>query len=83
MCLQKGLYKVQSCNLLNFWVKGAQIRINNQSDQITNPNNEEIIKNQIVYAQNNKHKWHNSEHFTYWCRYGTPINYRKKKSVST
>lgn len=74
---------MQSCSLLNFWAKGSSLKINNQSDQTNTPNSEEIIRSQIMYAQNNKHKWHNSEHFTYWCRYGTPIKDHKTKLVST
>jgi len=80
--LHRNNYKVQSCNLLNFWPKGTMIKINNQSDQMNTPNSEEVIRSQVSYAQNNRHKWHNSEHFTYWCRYGTPLKDNRAKLIN-
>lgn len=64
---------------MEFWSKDTKIRINNQNDKKSVPHSEEVIRDQIAYAQANKTKWHNTEHFTYWCRYGPPhINYRSK-----
>lgn len=72
--------KVVSCNLLDFWTEDTKLRINNHSDRENAPHNEEIVRDQIAYAQNNKQKWHNSHHFSYWCRYGPPqVNYRLKQ----
>lgn len=83
VCLDKNYYKVQSCNLLNFWAKDTTLKINNQADQLNIPNSEEVIRKQVLYAQDNKHKWHNSEHFTYWCRYRKPLQENKSKLVSS
>lgn len=72
--------RVVDCKLLDFWPDGTKLRINNHSDRDNTPHNEEIIRDQIAYAQNNKQKWHNSHHFSYWCRYGPPqVNYRIKQ----
>lgn len=72
--------KVVSCELLEFWKNGTKLRINNHSDKETVPHNEEIIRDQLAYAKTNKQKWHNSHHFSYWCRYGPPqVNYRLKQ----
>lgn len=65
--------------LLEFWTTDTKIRINNQHDKNNVPHKDEIIRDQVAYAQSNKTKWHNTEHFTYWCRYGPAhINYRLK-----
>lgn len=74
--------RVYSCKLLEFWPQGTKLRINNYADKEkeTPPHKEEIIRDQIAYAENNKQQWHNTRHFTYWCRYGSPqVNYRIKQ----
>ncbi|XP_031346047.1 uncharacterized protein LOC116172911 [Photinus pyralis] len=70
--LHKQNYKFHKCDLLSFWEPGSSLKINNQSDQLHAPNSEEVIRNQVAYAERHKQKWENSEHFTYWCRYGEP-----------
>lgn len=75
----KSNFKVATIPLLEFWETNTRIRINNQQDKSNVPHKDEIIRDQIAYALANKSKWHNTEHFTYWCRYGPAhINYRSK-----
>ncbi|XP_018330683.1 uncharacterized protein LOC108740736 [Agrilus planipennis] len=74
----KGSYKVTSKSLLNFWQPGSVIKINNYNDKEEKTNCEETIRNKISYAMKNKLKWHNTEHFVYWCRYLQPKNDRTK-----
>lgn len=72
-----------SCKLLDFWKKETKLKINNYADKENEAHNEEIVRDQIAYAQNNKQKWHNSQHFSYWCRYGPPqVNYRLKQVIN-
>lgn len=61
--------EIQGLKLMEFWTEGAKLKINNQADQTTTPLAEDEIRSQILYAESSKKKWHNSEHFTYWCRY--------------
>lgn len=61
--------EIQGLRLMDFWTQGAKLKINNQADQTTTPLTEDEIRNQISYAESSKKKWHNSEHFSYWCRY--------------
>ena len=79
--LHKDNYKFHKCDLLTFWEEGSSLKINNQSDQTNNPNNEDMIRNQVNYAENHKRKWENSEHFTYWCRYGEPSKTSRPRLV--
>ncbi|XP_049819955.1 uncharacterized protein LOC109607967 isoform X2 [Aethina tumida] len=72
----KGKQKVVASTLHEFWPPDTKIRINNKTDKSESPLNEDTIRNQIIYGLNAKRKWHNSEHFTYFCRYG-PIESRK------
>ncbi|KAL3275443.1 hypothetical protein HHI36_020204, partial [Cryptolaemus montrouzieri] len=69
--------KVHAFNLSEFWTEGSEIRINNKNDKTDAPNNEEAIRRQIKYAE--KRKFHNSEHFAYFCRYEKPETPRAKK----
>lgn len=75
--------KIIGCKLLEFWTQETKLRINNKCDKENTPHGEELIRDQIAYAKENKQKWHNSQHFTYWCRYGPPqLNYRTKQVIT-
>lgn len=68
----KSRPKVLNYSLMEFWPKegGPKIRINNKCDRTDTPLTERVIRQQILFALNARRKWHNSEHFTYFCRYG-------------
>ncbi|XP_017782579.1 PREDICTED: uncharacterized protein LOC108566944 [Nicrophorus vespilloides] len=73
----KDNFRVKSFLLFEFWPEGTKLRIFNQSDKTENPHSEDVIKDQISYSEQSKQKWHSSEHFTYWCRYGpVQLNHR-------
>lgn len=60
-------------HLNEFWLPEHEIKINNLNDKEKTPNNEEDIRKQVEAALKNKNlKWHNSQHFPYWCRYDKP-----------
>ncbi|KAF5305896.1 hypothetical protein FQR65_LT18647 [Abscondita terminalis] len=80
--MHKDNYKMQKCDLLTFWEEGSSLKINNQSDQMHPPHSEDVIRNQIAYAECHKQKWENSEHFTYWCRYGEPSKLSRPRLFS-
>lgn len=74
-------HKVSALNLTEFWTKDTQIRINNKNDKDVAPNAEDLIRKQIKVAENSKRKFHNTEHFTYYCRYEKgPVQRTKKLS---
>lgn len=52
-------------------------------DKDKSPNNEDDIRKQIEYALKNKsHKWHNNQHFPYFCRYEKPMHGRIQQVTS-
>ncbi|XP_065161921.1 uncharacterized protein l(1)G0469 [Atheta coriaria] len=73
----KNNFRVGQFDLLTFWPLGTKLRIYNHCDKTETPHSEDVIRNQIDYAEATKQKWHNSEHFTYWCRYG-PIQINQR-----
>ncbi|CAH1367579.1 unnamed protein product [Tenebrio molitor] len=86
----KGKFKVLPCKLVEFWPDGTCVRINNKCDKTETPLGEDVVRNQIVAAEGSKRKWHNTEHFAYYCRYGpvaTNVRMRKvslqKRDVAT
>lgn len=78
----KGKFKVLPCKLDEFWPENTQVRINNKSDKSQTPLNEEMIRNQISAVENSRRKWHNTEHFAYFCRYGPPMTNVRIRKVS-
>lgn len=76
----KGKFKVVACKLSEFWPEKTKVRINNKCDRTETPLAEDVIKNQIDVAETKK-KWHNSEHFAYFCRYG-PVEILRMRKVS-
>jgi len=84
VCSHKDNFRMMSYELLSFWPEGTKIRIFNQSDKTDMPHSEEVIRDQIAFAETAKQKWHGSEHFTYWCRYGPiQINQRVRNMTDT
>lgn len=76
----KGKQRVRDYGLLEFWPEGSRLRINNKTDKDSAPHKEDVIRSQIDDAMHFKHKWHNSQHFVYWCRYETPqVHFRIKQ----
>ncbi|KAK9722562.1 hypothetical protein QE152_g19599 [Popillia japonica] len=65
----KNVLKVHKYTMCEFWPINTSIRINNHCDKSETPHPEDIIRKHIAHAEKRKLKWHNSEHFTYWCRY--------------
>lgn len=78
----KGKFKVLPCKLVEFWPEGTCVKINNKCDKTETPLPEETIRNQILAAENSKRKWHNTEHFAYYCRYGPVVNNVRMRKVS-
>lgn len=76
----KGKLKVVRLPLLDFWPQEQSLRINNKSDKTETPLLETQIRNQIECAEFGRRKWHNDEHFAYYCRYGpAETNIRTRK----
>ncbi|XP_044269535.1 uncharacterized protein LOC123014462 [Tribolium madens] len=76
----KGKFKVLPCKLVEFWPEGTCVKINNKCDKTETPLPEDTVRNQILAAENSKRKWHNTEHFAYYCRYGpVATNVRMRK----
>ncbi|RZC05016.1 uncharacterized protein BDFB_008013, partial [Asbolus verrucosus] len=77
----KGKFKVLPLKLVEFWADDTQLRINNKSDKTETPLTEDVVRNQILAAEGSKRKWHNTEHFAYYCRYGpVATNVRMRKT---
>ncbi|XP_066997680.1 phospholipase A and acyltransferase 1 [Anabrus simplex] len=72
--------KVVKEPLHQFWTSGTRIRINNNSDR-DHPYHDEIqIRKQIEHAlKHTDRKWHNPEHFVYWCRHGEKVPERRRQ----
>lgn len=78
----KGKSKVVRMPLLEFWPEEYSLRINNKSDKTEKPLLELQIRNQIQCAEYGRRKWHNKEHFTYFCRYGPVDPNARTRKVS-
>ncbi|XP_049946595.1 uncharacterized protein LOC126440350 [Schistocerca serialis cubense] len=67
--------------LENFWTEGSQIRINNSSDKTHQHHSEEEVVQRVEHAlQHKSRKWHNSEHFAFWCRHGEKLTDKRQMS---
>lgn len=77
----KNVLKVHKYTMCEFWPINTSIRINNHCDKSETPHPEDIIRKHIAHAEKRKLKWHNSEHFTYWCRYAQ-VDLTRSKHVS-
>ncbi|XP_022920916.1 uncharacterized protein [Onthophagus taurus] len=74
----RGTLKMHHFTVEEFWPEGTLLKINNFSDKSETPHSEDVIKKQITSAEKTKMKWHNTEHFAYFCRYGQPETPRSK-----
>lgn len=63
--------KLDKLKLTDVWATKNEIRINNFNDKNKQPHDASDILDKILFARRSKNlSWHNTEHFSYWCRYG-------------
>ncbi|XP_026463576.1 uncharacterized protein LOC113366219 [Ctenocephalides felis] len=81
--LTENLRAVRKLSLHEIWNDGNEIRINNLGDKETKVHTEKDIRDQVKYAKSTKRlNWHNTKHFSLWCRHGDRPKDLRKKQVS-
>lgn len=70
---------IKKNKLEEFWPPGTRIRINNTSDRHQQYHNGDQIRKQVEHAMKSNQKWHNPQHFAFWCRHGEKVPERKRQ----
>ncbi|XP_053679965.1 uncharacterized protein LOC128730901 isoform X2 [Anopheles nili] len=79
---EKKPMKVYCVTLAHLWQQGYQLRINNVADRTKKAHPEKDILAQIKYASKCQMVFHNSQHFSEFCRYGDRPQDSRKRQVS-
>ncbi|XP_037919401.1 uncharacterized protein LOC119656828 isoform X1 [Hermetia illucens] len=75
--------RVFKITLEDVWKRGWYIRINNFADKEKQPHCEKDIRDQITFARKaNQSLWNNTQHFAYWCRYGSRQQDIRRRQMS-
>ncbi|XP_058117809.1 uncharacterized protein LOC131288436 [Anopheles ziemanni] len=79
---EKKPMKVYCVTLPSLWQQGYQLRINNVADRTKKAHPEKDILAQIKYASKCQMVFHNSQHFSEFCRYGDRPQDSRKRQIS-